>query len=81
MAGTLYDPVEKEVVIGAVCTLTDNESKETFKVETDNFGDFWFRDLKDDRTFSLKLEKDGKSVSIVSIRTDDDRNLGDIPLV
>ena len=80
VAGTLYDPLEKEVVIGAICTLMDNESHETFKVKTDNFGDFWFRDLKDDRTFSLKIEKDGKSVSIDSIRTDDDRNLGDIPL-
>jgi hypothetical protein len=78
-AGTLYDPVEKEVVIGAVCTLMDNESKETFKVKTDNFGDFWFRGLKDDRTFSLRLEKDGKSASIDFIRTDDDRNLGGFP--
>jgi tetrathionate reductase subunit B len=80
VAGTLYDPVKKEVVIGAACILTDNESNETFNVKTDNFGDFWFRGLKDDRTFSLRLEKDGKSVSIDSIRTDDDRNLGDVPL-
>jgi hypothetical protein len=43
------------------------------------FGDFWFRGLKDNRTFTLKLEKDGKSIFIDSICTDDDRNLGDIP--
>ena len=73
------DPVEEEVIIGAKGTLTDTESNEAFEAETDNFGDFWFRGLKDDRTFSLKLEKDGKSITIDAISTDDDRNLGDIP--
>ncbi len=79
VAGTLFDPVEKEVIIGATCTLTDAETGETFMVETDNFGDFWFRDLKDDRTFSLKLENDGKTKDIADIRTEKDVNLGDIP--
>jgi tetrathionate reductase subunit B len=79
VAGTLYDPIEKEVIVGAKGTLSDCESKETFTAETDAFGDFWFRGLKDDRTFTLKLEKDGKSIFVDSICTDDDRNLGDIP--
>ena len=80
VAGTLYDPVEKEVIIGATCILTDSASGETFTVETDNFGDFWFRKLDDDRTFSLKLEKDGKVRSFDEIVTIKDVNLGDIPL-
>jgi Fe-S-cluster-containing dehydrogenase component len=80
IAGTLYDPVEKEVVIGANCTLKDSESSETFTAETDSFGDFWFRDLKDDGTFSLILEKDGKSLNFDDISTAEDVNLGDIPL-
>jgi len=80
VAGTLYDPVEKEVIIGAKCTLTDSKSGETFTVETDNFGDFWFRGLDDDRTFSLKLEKDGKVRGLDEIITVRDVNLGDIPL-
>jgi hypothetical protein len=79
ISGTLYDPKENEVIIGAKGTLTDIESKETFTAETNAWGDFWFRGLKDDRTFSLTLEKDGKSITIDSICTDDDRNLGDIP--
>ena len=80
VAGTLYDPLEKEVVIDAKCTLTDMTSDEIFEAETDHFGDFWFRGLKDDRDFSLKIEKDGKTKTIEGIRTDKDMNLGDIPL-
>lgn len=80
VAGTLYDPVEKEVIIGARCTLTDSEKGETFTAKTDNFGDFWFRELSDDRTFSLKLEKDDKIKTFDKIITEKDVNLGDIPL-
>ena len=80
VAGTLYDPVEKEVIIGATCTLTDSGSGETFTVETNNFGDFWFRNLDDDRPFSLKLEKDGNIKVFGDIVTEKDVNLGDIPL-
>jgi tetrathionate reductase subunit B len=80
VAGTLYDPGEKEVIIGAECTLVDKTSGEIFETKTDGFGDFWFRGLKDDRDFSLKIEKGGKTKSIEGIRTDNDMNLGDIPL-
>ena len=80
VAGTLYDPVEKEVVIEAKCSLIDSESGETFKVETDHFGDFWFRGLKNDRTFSLTMEKEGMAKNLESISTEKDVNLGDIPL-
>ena len=80
VGGTLYDPVEKEVFIGAKCTLTDTGNGEVFEVETDHFGDFWFRGLKDDRDFSLKIAKDGRTKSIEGISTEKDVNLGDIPL-
>jgi tetrathionate reductase subunit B len=80
IGGTLYDPAADEVIIGARCTLTDDDRGETFTTETDAYGDFWFKDLKDDRTFSLKLEADGKSVRIDVISTAVDVNLGDIPM-
>ena len=79
VAGTVYDPVEKEVVIGATCTLTESDSAEKFTAKTDGFGDFWFEGLKVG-TFSLKIEKYGKSKTIDSISTEEDVNLGDIPL-
>ena len=80
IAGTLYDPKEEEVVIGAKGTLTDKETGKTFTAETDNFGDFWFRGLGDNRSYSLTLEKDGKQKIFDLITTETDVNLGDIPL-
>jgi Fe-S-cluster-containing dehydrogenase component len=80
VGGTLYDPNAKEVIIGATCTLKDDENGETFTTTTNNFGDFWFRGLKDDGTFTLTLDKDGKSTTISDISTDKDLSLGDIPL-
>ena len=81
VAGTVYDPVEKEVIIGATCTLKDEASSQTSTVETDNFGDFWFRGLMDDRTFTLTITKDDKPPLVINgIRTDKDICLGDIPM-
>ncbi|WDP92327.1 MAG: 4Fe-4S binding protein [Desulfobacter sp.] len=80
VAGTVYDPVEKEVIIGAACSLTDDDSGETFTAVTDNFGDFWFRKLGDARSFTLDIEKDGAKKTIKNIVTDKDLSLGDIPM-
>ncbi len=80
VGGTLYDPVEKEVIIGAECILKDEDSGKTFKTETDNFGDFWFRGLEDDHTFTLTLKKFALTKTIEKIRTDKDLSLGDIPM-
>jgi hypothetical protein len=80
VAGTVYDPVEKEVIIGAQCTLKDNASGDAYSVETDNFGDFWFRGLEDGRTFTLSIKKGKKSKTIDNIVTKEDLSLGDIPM-
>jgi Fe-S-cluster-containing dehydrogenase component len=80
VAGTVYDPLEKEVIIGAKCTLKDEESGQRFTVETDSFGDFWFRGLGDDRTFTLTVQKGKKTLQIEGVRTDKDLSLGDIPM-
>ena len=81
VAGTLYDPVEEEVLIGAVCRLVDKESGETISVMTDHFGDFWFHGLEDDRNFSLIVEKDGNKKIFHNITTETAVNMGDIPLL
>ncbi|KAF5412625.1 MAG: putative dimethyl sulfoxide reductase iron-sulfur subunit B [Candidatus Methanocomedens sp.] len=80
VAGTLYDPAEKEVIIGATCTMKDDESGATFTAATNNFGDFWFKELEDDRTYTLTLEKDGNTKTVAGIITDIDHGLGDIPM-
>ncbi|MFC1941698.1 4Fe-4S dicluster domain-containing protein [Chloroflexota bacterium] len=78
VAGTIYDPVEKEVIIGATCTLSANGNKLT--VNTDGFGDFWFEKLEEG-TYSLKIEAKGFAAKTIdAINTEKDVNLGDIPL-
>jgi len=79
VAGTVYDPSQKEVVIGATCTLMDSDSRARFTAMTDGFGDFWFEGLKVG-TFSLKIAKNRKTKTIDLISTEKDVNLSDIPL-
>jgi hypothetical protein len=70
--------VDKEVIIGATCTLTSNGSKLT--TTTDGFGDFWFEGLETGK-YSLKIEARGFATkSINDINMGNDVNLGDIPL-
>ena len=80
IGGTLFDPEADEVIIGARCLLTDQETGETFITETDGYGDFWFRDLAEGHTFSLRLELGGVSTTFDHLSTATDLNLGDIPL-
>jgi sulfite dehydrogenase (quinone) subunit SoeB len=78
VAGTVFDSGSNEVVIGATCTLTGGG--DTFTQQTDHWGDFWFKDLKEG-TFSLKIESAGKSKTIDDISTAKDVGLGYIALV
>jgi Fe-S-cluster-containing dehydrogenase component len=78
VAGTIYNPVEKEVIIGATCTLSSNDKEIT--ATTDGFGDFCFNDLEVGE-YSLKIEAKGFAAkTIQKINTEKDVNLGDIPL-
>jgi Fe-S-cluster-containing dehydrogenase component len=78
IAGTVYDPVEKEVVIGARCLLTSGGKViETF---TDSYGDFWFKDLAVG-TYSMSIEAKGfKGEYFSELKPVKDINLGDIAL-
>jgi tetrathionate reductase subunit B len=79
ISGTVYDPVEKEVIIGATCTLTGTGNKKKYTTTTDNFGDFWFEGLEVGK-FSLTIEKSKKTKTFTSINTEKDLNLGDVAL-
>jgi tetrathionate reductase subunit B len=76
IAGTVYDPATKEVVIGATCTLSGDG---TATATTNDWGDFWFDGLPVG-TFSLKIEAAGKAKTIADIDTAKDVSLGDVPL-
>lgn len=78
IAGTVYDPVEEEVIIGARCRMdTGGKILETI---TDDYGDFWFKDLAIGR-YDLAIEAKGyKGKYFRDLDTDKCINLGDIPL-
>ncbi len=78
IAGTVYDPVEKEVVIGARCLL--NSGGKRWETRTDEYGDFWFNDLPVG-LFDLSIQMQGYGVKLFEkLRTRQCVNLGDIPL-
>jgi Fe-S-cluster-containing dehydrogenase component len=78
IAGTVYDPKEKEIIEGAKCHLT--AGPRVWDVLTDDFGDFWFKDLPVG-TYELTISAPGFQQKCFSgLRTDKDLNLGDIPL-
>ncbi len=78
VAGTVYDPIEKEVVIGARCRLTNGGK--TVEVVTDSYGDFWFKDLAKGK-YDLVIEADGFEFKVIdNIDATKDVNLGDLPL-
>ena len=79
IAGTLYDPKVKEVIIDAECILTDKNGKAKM-VRTDSYGDFWFEGLKDG-VYDLEIKKGKKKKAFKMIdATLADINLGDIPM-
>lgn len=76
IAGTVYDPDAEEIREGVRCVLSDGQ--ETL---TDDFGDFWFKNLRPGE-YSLEISAVGcesKSFPGLSLR-ENDINLGDIPL-
>lgn len=81
VAGAVYDPIEKEVVIGATCTLVGSAGTAAEQIVlTDAFGDFWFHGLEDG-TYSLTIAADGfATMGFDEVSTEQDVNLGDIPL-
>ena len=78
IGGTVYDPVEKEVIIGArVRAITGGK---LYMTNTDEYGDFWFRDLAVG-VFDVFIEAKGyKTKTFKHLRTTECINLGDIPL-
>ncbi|MDI9619612.1 MAG: carboxypeptidase regulatory-like domain-containing protein [Candidatus Nezhaarchaeota archaeon] len=82
IAGAVYDPDVDECVEGAKVTVTDPETGETYETVTDEFGDFWLNNLRWNRKYTVKVEKEGYYTwTLDDVRTEKDVNLGDIPLL
>ena len=78
IAGTLYDPVEKEVIIGARCRATNGGK--TVEAVSDEYGDFWFKDLAQG-FYDVVLEAKGFEYKTFGhVDATKSVNLGDIPM-
>ncbi|MBR2522286.1 MAG: carboxypeptidase regulatory-like domain-containing protein [Coriobacteriales bacterium] len=79
IGGEVWDPIDDEIIKGAVATLTGADGFEQ-KVESDHWGDFWFRNLVAG-SYHLKIEKDGYKSEERDIELDKSLNIGDFPLM
>jgi len=80
IAGTVYDPIEKEVVVGATCTATPAGGGDAVSVDTDAFGDFWLKELQTG-DYKVNIAAAGfVTKTFDAVSTEKDVNLGDIPL-
>jgi Fe-S-cluster-containing dehydrogenase component len=81
IAGAVYDKEADECTKGAVVTATNTETGEKKTTQTDNYGDFWLKDLPDG-FYTLLIEKPGYLAQKLGPidATANDQNLGDIVL-
>ena len=78
ISGTVYDPEAEEVIIGARCrAVSGGKHVETF---TDNYGDFWFKDLAVGKWEVFVEPKGYEQKAFYDLNTKDCINLGDIPM-
>jgi tetrathionate reductase subunit B len=81
IAGAVLDPQDDVCVEGATVTATNKETGATLTVSTDNYGDFWLRNLADG-SYTILVEKPGylaKKLGPVDATTAD-QNVGDVEL-
>ena len=80
IAGTVIDTVSDEVISGAAITAIDLFEDGSVTVLSDEFGDFWIRDVDMDRKYKLEIKKKGYENSLAIVTTDGVQDLGDICL-
>lgn len=80
IAGQLVDPVEKEVIIGAKIELVDDSGVVLSTVTTDEFGDFWFKQINEGEYNVHILTTGYAEISITANVIDSDAHLGTIEL-
>ena len=79
VAGTVYDPMRKEIIEGATVVLTSLHGEE-LTAATNGWGDFWFEGL-DAGHYSLEITAPGCQAKVISdINAQESVSLGDLPL-
>jgi tetrathionate reductase subunit B len=81
IAGAVLDPEADECLEGVTVTAASRETGATLTATTDNYGDFWLKNLADG-TYTLRFEKAGyltKKLGPVDA-TGADQNVGDVEM-
>ncbi|MEM2104027.1 MAG: 4Fe-4S dicluster domain-containing protein [Candidatus Bathyarchaeia archaeon] len=81
IAGTVTDPINNEVVEGAKVVAANLFTGKKHETVTDEFGDFWIKNLEWNHKYVLYVEKEGypkKTIDVVT--TEKDINLGNIEI-
>lgn len=79
IAGTVYDPKEKEVVVGAEVKAKGETKGGEYATTTDCFGDFWLWNLPEEE-FQVTISANGKTKQLYVNTVPEDIGLGDIAL-
>lgn len=80
VAGSVFDPVTDDVVMGADVRVTDLIDDSVSGAVSDEFGEFAVVGLPDDRKFAVRVMKPGYDDRVFVVTTDDDIDLGDIAI-
>jgi Fe-S-cluster-containing dehydrogenase component len=78
VAGTIVDEALNEVIPECKLVLIDLIDDRKFETVTDEFGDFWFKELEQGHRYMLHIEKHGYVPRTLVITTNRERNLGTI---
>lgn len=80
IGGEVYDEEADEVLIGATITIQNKETEEVQKTESDDFGDFWFKQIEPG-IYDIWYEKEGflNRSDTIDV-TEEDKNVGSIAL-
>ena len=80
IAGNVIDRHLDEVLADVEITLLDLANDENIKIASDEFGDFWLRNLKKNRTYRISLTKTGYQDFVTTVTIRGDQDLGTISL-
>ena len=80
IAGIVIDAGTDEVISGAAITSIDLFDDRAVTVRSDEFGDFWIRELDKDRKYSVEIKKEGYEDFRAVVTTDGDQDLGAVHL-
>ena len=78
IAGTVVDPDTDEIVAGARVVVTHAADGSVASIETDEFGDFWLKNLKQGSTYRVEIAKTGYASFSCTVTADGDQDLGTV---